>query len=97
MSLTLHHNRNLKSFIVSVQFRDSVVRVNMASFIAVPLKKTSEIDLVKHLKYVFSSFCIAADEQVNYDGPLNELNKLRMNSTWRTLDKHESSLDVMTR
>lgn len=69
----------------------------MASFLAVPLKKTSEIDLVKHLKYVFSSFCVAADEPVSYDDAINELNKLRMNSTWRTLDKHESSLDVMTR
>lgn len=69
----------------------------MASFLAVPLKKTSEIDLVKPLKYVFSSFCVAADEPVSYDDALNELNKLRMNSTWRTLDKHESSLDVMTR
>lgn len=69
----------------------------MASFIALPLKKTSEIDLVKPLKSVFSSFCVAADEPVNYDESLNELNKLRMNSTWRTLDKHENSLDVMTR
>lgn len=69
----------------------------MASFIAIPLKKTNEIDLVKPLKYVFSSFCSSADAPVNYDESLNELNKLRMNSTWRTLDKHETSLDVMTR
>ncbi|XP_054710017.1 programmed cell death 6-interacting protein-like [Uloborus diversus] len=69
----------------------------MASFIAIPLKKTSEIDLVKPLKSAFSSFCVAADEPVSYDDALNELNKLRMNSTWRTLDKHESSLDVMYR
>ncbi|PRD26081.1 UNVERIFIED_CONTAM: Pdcd6ip [Trichonephila clavipes] len=69
----------------------------MANFIAIPLKKTSEIDLVKPLKNVFSSFCVAADEPVSYDDALNELNKLRMNSTWRTLDKHENSLDVMTR
>ncbi|GBM16713.1 Programmed cell death 6-interacting protein [Araneus ventricosus] len=69
----------------------------MANFIAIPLKKTSEIDLVKPLKNVFSSFCVAADQPVNYDEALNELNKLRMNSTWRTLDKHENSLDVMTR
>ncbi|GIY93121.1 programmed cell death 6-interacting protein [Caerostris extrusa] len=69
----------------------------MTNFIAIPLKKTSEIDLVKPFKNVFSSFCVAADEPVNYDEALNELNKLRMNSTWRTLDKHENSLDVMTK
>lgn len=69
----------------------------MANFIAIPLKKTSEIDLIKPLKNVFSSFCVAADQPVNYDEALSELNKLRMNSTWRTLDKHENSLDVMTR
>ncbi|XP_015928484.1 programmed cell death 6-interacting protein [Parasteatoda tepidariorum] len=69
----------------------------MSYFVAIPLKKTSEIDLVKPLKYVFSSFCVAADEPINYDEALTELNKLRMNSTWRTLDKHENSLDVMTR
>ncbi|KAG8178903.1 hypothetical protein JTE90_017602 [Oedothorax gibbosus] len=69
----------------------------MASFIAIPLKKTNELDLVKPLKYIFSSFCSSSDAPVNYDESLTELNKLRMNSTWRTLDKHENSLDVMTR
>lgn len=38
-----------------------------------------------------------ADEPSNYNEALAELNKLRMNATWRTLDKHESSLDIMYR
>lgn len=69
----------------------------MAVYLAVPLKKTSEVDLVKPLANVISTYYSTADEQSNYNEALTELNKLRMNATWRTLDKHESSLDIMYR
>lgn len=69
----------------------------MATMIAVPLKKTNEVDLFKPLKTVISTYCSTADEPAQYDSALSELNVLRMNSTWRTLDKHESSLGVLTR
>ncbi|XP_077563185.1 programmed cell death 6-interacting protein-like protein AliX [Haemaphysalis longicornis] len=69
----------------------------MAVYLAVPLKKTSEVDLIKPLANVISTYYSTADEQSNYNEALTELNKLRMNATWRTLDKHESSLDIMYR
>uniref|UniRef100_T1JEE2 BRO1 domain-containing protein n=1 Tax=Strigamia maritima TaxID=126957 RepID=T1JEE2_STRMM len=71
--------------------------LTMAGFIAVPLKKTSEVELVKPLKNLIASTYSTADNPEDYSEALNELNKLRMNATWRTLDKHESSLDIMYR
>lgn len=69
----------------------------MAVYIAIPLKKTSEIDLIKPLSHVISAYYSTADDQCSCGDALAELNKLRMNATWRTLDKHESSLDIMYR
>lgn len=69
----------------------------MAMFISIPFKKTNEVDLVKPLKNLISTYCSTADEPVDCTDALNELEKLRMNSTWRTLDKHEGSLDTMCR
>ncbi|XP_023235406.1 programmed cell death 6-interacting protein-like [Centruroides sculpturatus] len=69
----------------------------MATFISIPFKKTNEVDLVKPLKNLISTYCSTADEPVDCTDALNELEKLRMNSTWRTLDKHEGSLDTMCR
>uniref|UniRef100_A0A2R5LI09 Putative programmed cell death protein n=1 Tax=Ornithodoros turicata TaxID=34597 RepID=A0A2R5LI09_9ACAR len=69
----------------------------MATYLAIPLKKTSEVDIVKPLSNVISANYATADEHPNYTEALVELNKLRLNSTWRTLDKHESSLEIMYR
>lgn len=69
----------------------------MAVILGVPLKKTYEVDLVKPLKNLIASFYNTADNPEDYSEPLNELNKLRNNATWKTLDKHESSLEVIYR
>ncbi|XP_013793109.1 programmed cell death 6-interacting protein-like [Limulus polyphemus] len=69
----------------------------MANFIAVPFKKTSEVDIIKPLKNLISSYYSTADEPADFRESLKELNKLRLNSTWRTLDKNENSLQVMCR
>ncbi|XP_054620232.1 programmed cell death 6-interacting protein isoform X2 [Dunckerocampus dactyliophorus] len=69
----------------------------MATFISVPLKKSSEVDLVKPLsKYVTSTYP-AGDEQAEYIRAVEELNKLRRNALGRPLDKHESSLEILLR
>ncbi|XP_029370553.1 programmed cell death 6-interacting protein isoform X7 [Echeneis naucrates] len=69
----------------------------MATFISVPLKKSSEVDLVKPLsKFVTSSFP-AGEEQGEYVRAVEELNKLRKNALGRPLDKHESSLEILLR
>uniref|UniRef100_A0A3P8T8M9 Programmed cell death 6-interacting protein n=1 Tax=Amphiprion percula TaxID=161767 RepID=A0A3P8T8M9_AMPPE len=69
----------------------------MATFISVPLKKSSEVDLVKPLsKFVTASYP-AAEEQGEYLRAVEELNKLRKNALGRPLDKHESSLEIILR
>ncbi|XP_077404762.1 programmed cell death 6-interacting protein isoform X2 [Vanacampus margaritifer] len=69
----------------------------MATFISVPLKKSSDLDLVKPLsKYVTSTYP-AGEEQGEYIRAVEELNKLRRNALGRPLDKHESSLESLLR
>ncbi|XP_051926878.1 programmed cell death 6-interacting protein isoform X2 [Hippocampus zosterae] len=69
----------------------------MATFISVPLKKSSEVDLVKPLsKYVTSTYP-AGEEQAEYIRAVEELNKLRRNALGRPLDKHESCLESLLR
>lgn len=69
----------------------------MATFISVPLKKSSEVDLVKPLsKFVTASFP-ESEEQGEYIRAVEELNKLRRNALGRPLDKHESSLEILLR
>lgn len=69
----------------------------MATFISVPLKKSSEVDLVKPLSKFVTSTYPAGDEQGEYLRAVEELNKLRKNALGRPLDKHESSLEILLR
>ncbi|XP_030644645.1 programmed cell death 6-interacting protein isoform X2 [Chanos chanos] len=69
----------------------------MATFISVPLKKSSEVDLVKPLsKFVTATYPVGED-QVEYLRAVEELNKLRKSALGRPLDKHESSLEILLR
>ncbi|XP_053190844.1 programmed cell death 6-interacting protein isoform X3 [Scomber japonicus] len=69
----------------------------MATFISVPLKKSSEVDLVKPLSKFVTATYPAGEEQAEYIRSVEELNKLRKNALGRPLDKHESSLEVLLR
>ncbi|XP_062869611.1 programmed cell death 6-interacting protein [Trichomycterus rosablanca] len=69
----------------------------MATFISVPLKKSSEVDLVKPLSKFISSTYPQGEEQSEYVRAVEELNKLRKSAVGRPLDKHESSLEVLLR
>ena len=69
----------------------------MATFISVPLKKSSEVDLVKPLsKFVTMTYPVG-EEQAEYIRAVEELNKLRKNALGRPLDKHDSSLEILLR
>ncbi|XP_061598567.1 programmed cell death 6-interacting protein isoform X1 [Cololabis saira] len=69
----------------------------MATFISVPLKKSSEVDLVKPLsKYVTAAYP-AGEEQGEHVRAVEELHKLRRSALGRPLDKHESSLEILLR
>ncbi|XP_070702367.1 programmed cell death 6-interacting protein isoform X2 [Pempheris klunzingeri] len=69
----------------------------MATFISVPLKKSSEVDLVKPLSKFVTVTYPAGEEQGEYIRAVEELNKLRRNALGRPLDKHESSLEILLR
>uniref|UniRef100_A0A4W6CZ36 Programmed cell death 6-interacting protein n=1 Tax=Lates calcarifer TaxID=8187 RepID=A0A4W6CZ36_LATCA len=69
----------------------------MATFISVPLKKSSEVDLVKPLSKFVTATYPAGEEQGEYVRAVEELNKLRKNALGRPLDKHESSLEILLR
>uniref|UniRef100_A0A7N6AXL9 BRO1 domain-containing protein n=1 Tax=Anabas testudineus TaxID=64144 RepID=A0A7N6AXL9_ANATE len=69
----------------------------MATFISVPLKKSSEVDLVKPLSKFVAATYSAGEEQGEYTRAVEEFNKLRKNALGRPLDKHESSLEILLR
>ncbi|CAJ1084035.1 programmed cell death 6-interacting protein isoform X2 [Xyrichtys novacula] len=69
----------------------------MATFISVPLKKSSEVDLVKPLSKFVTTTYPTGEEQGEYLRAVEELNKLRRNALGRPLDKHESSLEILLR
>ncbi len=70
----------------------------MTSFISIPLKTTNEVDLLKPLKaYVESLNEISDDLRTETTEAIVELNKLRTRACVQPLDKHQSSLDVITR
>lgn len=68
----------------------------MATYLAVPLKKTFEIDLTKPLRQFIANTFTNANAQ-DYESALQEFNKLRSSVVSKAADKHESSLDVMNR
>ncbi|KAL3043907.1 hypothetical protein OYC64_003705 [Pagothenia borchgrevinki] len=69
----------------------------MATFISVPLKKSSEVELVKPLSKFVTATYPAGEEQAEYLRSVEELNKLRKSALGRPLDKHESSLEILLR
>jgi programmed cell death 6-interacting protein len=69
----------------------------MAEVLAVPLKKPSDIDIVKPLKNLISSSYSTTDKPEDYVEAINELNKLRNNAVWRVYEKYESSLEMVYR
>lgn len=69
----------------------------MADLIAVPLKKPSDVDVIKPLTNVIKSTYNSADNQKDYTDAINEFSKLRNNALWRAFEKYESSLEVIYR
>jgi len=70
----------------------------MVNFLSVPLKSTNEVDLYKPLKtYIDSLSELSEDVKSEANEGLLELNKLRNKACCQPLDKHQSSLDVITR
>ncbi|XP_008329840.1 programmed cell death 6-interacting protein isoform X2 [Cynoglossus semilaevis] len=69
----------------------------MATFIWVPLKKSKDVDLVKPLSKFVTATYSGSDDHTEYIRAVEELDKLRRSALIRTLDKHESSLEIILR
>uniref|UniRef100_A0AAZ3QDW1 Programmed cell death 6-interacting protein n=1 Tax=Oncorhynchus tshawytscha TaxID=74940 RepID=A0AAZ3QDW1_ONCTS len=63
----------------------------MATFISVPLKKSSEVELVKPLSKFVTATYPTGEDQAEYIRSVEELNKLRKSALGRPLDKHEKN------
>ncbi|GAB1608342.1 programmed cell death 6-interacting protein-like isoform X6 [Argonauta hians] len=68
----------------------------MASFLAVQLKKTYEVDLVKPMRTFIENMISSADAN-EYNSSLTEFSKLRSTMMAKSVDKHESALEVLYR
>ncbi|CAG0880578.1 unnamed protein product [Cyprideis torosa] len=71
----------------------------MTDLLAVPLKKASEVSLIQPLRTIIASTFSTADKREGdqFREAIEELNTLRSNAAWKTLDKHESSLETLCR
>jgi len=69
----------------------------MAELIAIPLKKPSDVDIIKPLTNVIKSTYNSPGNQKDYTDAIAEFSKLRNNALWRAFEKYESSLQVIYR
>lgn len=67
----------------------------MADLLSVPLKKPTDVDIVKPLKNLIRSSFTTTDTPDDYNDEILEFNKLRTAAIWRVFEKYESSLEVI--
>lgn len=67
----------------------------MAELLSVPLKKPSDVDVVKPLKNLIRGSFSTADRPEDYSDEILEFSKMRTAAIWRVFEKYESSLDVI--
>jgi programmed cell death 6-interacting protein len=68
----------------------------MATYLSVPLKRTWEVDLAKPLRTFISNTYQNANPE-DYNNALQEFNKLRNSMIAKSVDKHESAIEVLCR
>uniref|UniRef100_A0A069DX83 Putative programmed cell death protein n=1 Tax=Panstrongylus megistus TaxID=65343 RepID=A0A069DX83_9HEMI len=69
----------------------------MAEVVALPLKKPSDVDVVKPLGNLISATFSTADNPEDYSSQIQEFSKLRNHAIWKAFEKYESSLEVIYR
>ena len=65
-------------------------------YMSVPLKRTWEVDLIKPLK-AFIANTYSSCNPDDYSQALTDFHKLRNNTISKSVDKHESALEVFYR
>lgn len=75
-------------FIVSVEI--------MSELLVVPLKKPSEVDVIKPLKNLIQSSYSGTDASAaDHSEAISEFSKLRNTAIWKAFEKYESSLEIL--
>jgi programmed cell death 6-interacting protein len=67
----------------------------MSEFLSVPVKKPTDVDLLKPLKNIISSQYNTSDNPDTYNSAIEEFSKLRTQAVWKVYDKYESSLEIV--
>ena len=69
----------------------------MTDLLAIPLKKPSEVDVVKPLKNLIQSTYNStnSDNATDHSEAINEFSKLRNTAIWKAFEKYESSLEII--
>ena len=66
----------------------------MTELLVAPLKKASEVDVVKPLKNLIDS-AYNSVEQPNYQEIINNFSKLRSTAIWKFFEKYQTSLEIV--
>ncbi|EDW59092.1 programmed cell death 6-interacting protein [Drosophila virilis] len=69
----------------------------MSKLLGVPLKKPSEVDIIKPLNNLIQSTYngASAEEKAQYADAVNEFSKQRNTAIWKFFEKYEASLEVV--
>lgn len=67
----------------------------MSEFLSIPVKKPTDVDLVKPLKNIIASHYNTSDNPESYNTAIEEFNKLRNQAVWKVYEKYESSLEIV--
>jgi programmed cell death 6-interacting protein len=65
--------------------------------LCVPLKKSSEVDIMKPLKNTIASLYSSADNPEDLSGSIGELSYMRSQALSKTLDKSPAALELLYR
>ncbi len=67
----------------------------MTDLICVPMKKSSDVDIVKPLKNIISTLYSTADNPEDFTADIQELSYMRTQALSKTLDKSTAALDLL--
>lgn len=65
----------------------------MSKLIALPVKKPSDVDIVKPLNNLINSTYSSSDH--NHAEAVKEFQKQRQSAVWKFFEKYESSLEIV--
>lgn len=65
----------------------------MSKLIALPVKKPSDVDIVKPLNNLINSTYSSSDH--SHQEAVKEFSKQRQNAVWKFFEKYESSLEIV--